>query len=208
MRIKLLPLLALVLVGCSGVEPDFLYTNAQATQVNNQIAELTSKPIQKYLAGVELTPADRASLEKALPLIDQIIQFDPITINSYSLKGKIHRALGQILPAKEAFYDGIARSAPLNNPDDTLIRSDLYLELAQINYEEQDFSAAQIALKTSLKIDDESPAAHVLQARLYIRDNKKQLANDHVLKALLLNAEYEPARVLFTELNVPRAASP
>jgi Tfp pilus assembly protein PilF len=208
LRTNLLPLFAFVLVGCSGVEPDFLYTNAQATQVNNQIAELTSKPIQKYLAGVELSPADRASLEKALPLIDQIIEFDPITINSYSLKGKIHRALGQVNLAKEAFYDGIARSAPLNNPDDTLIRSDLYLELSQINYEEQNFSAAQIAIETSLKIDDESPAAHVLRARLYVRENKKQLANDHVLKALLLNAEYEPARVLFTELNVPRAASP
>lgn len=188
------------------MEPNFIYTPAQAQTVNQEIARLSEKPIQKYLRGEPLTPEDRQNFEQAIPLLDQLIKFDPTTINSYSLKGKILRALGRIPEAKVAFSQGLAITSPVENPDDKLIRSDLLFELAQIEFEARNYAEAQRAVALSIQVDDQSPAAHVLQAQLHQQNGKQAEAQESLLKALLLNPDFEPARVLFQKLNGPEAS--
>lgn len=207
MRISF-PLIALILVGCSGVEPDFIYTSQQADEVNKQLEKLTTQPIQKYIVRVELTDQDRANLEEALPLIDRIIQFDPITVNAYALKGKIHLALGDPAAAKATYLEAIAKSIPNNTDLDKTIRSDMYVDLGSIHYSENDLKNAERALNKAIELADTAPEAHVLLGRVYQKTDRLNEAKEEALKALLLNADYEPARVFYQEINANPKASP
>ncbi|MBX3114882.1 MAG: hypothetical protein KF836_09985 [Fimbriimonadaceae bacterium] len=157
-------------------------------------------PIQKYLAGQEINNKEKADLETALPLIDEMIRFDPITINSYSLKGKVLRALDRDGEAKMAFLDGMAKALPTNEEQDKLVRADLLLELAQLHLASGEFNEARAAAEKSLSINDESAIGHTVIAQVAYQNNEIQLAKDECLRALLIDADYEPARTLYREL--------
>ncbi|MFM9873543.1 MAG: tetratricopeptide repeat protein [Fimbriimonadaceae bacterium] len=207
MRISII-FVALLLIGCSGTDPAFIYNQTQADAKVKELTELATKPIQKYITNAELTDADKTSLATALPIIDQIIQYDPVTINSYNLKGKCLAALGRTVDAKAAYLDGISLSVPRDDDTSKLIRSDTYTELAKIHVQENDFKSAELAAKNAIATQDTDPAPHVILGRIYAQQKKKQLAQDEALRALLINADYEPARNLFRDLNPSLKASP
>lgn len=194
--------LAAVLVGCSGMEPRFIYTPDQFNQTNDQVQKLAINPIQKYLVKQAITDAEKSDLETALPLIDEMIRYDPITINSYSLKGKILRALGRDAEAKAAFVAGMATAQPKTNDEqDVLVRSDLLLELAQLHMADQEIELAQTAAERSIKLSDTSPIGHTILAQIAQKKGNVQLAKEECMRALLSDADYEPARLLYRELN-------
>jgi tetratricopeptide (TPR) repeat protein len=204
-----IPLIALLLLlGCSGTEPTFIYNQAQATEAISRITKLTTNPIQKFISNVELTDADKRDLRAALPIIEEVLQYDPITLNSYNLKGKIYLALEKPTEAKAAFLDGIALSIVKDDETAKLIRSDTYTELAKIHYKENDFKSGEIAAKNAIATLDTDPAPHVILGRIYEINNDKQSAKDEALRALLINADNEPARILFRDLNSSPKVSP
>jgi tetratricopeptide (TPR) repeat protein len=175
-------------------------------KVNKQIGDLTTKPIQRDIAGFKLTDSEKAQLIAAIPLIDQIIAYDPTTINSYSLKGKCLRATGKPQEAKVVYLTGLAVTSPIDNETDREIRSDLYLELAVIHFEERDFASAEAAIDQSIKLMS-SATAHVVRGRLFQRKGDLKSAKEEALKALLDDADNENARRFFVELNPPKAGS-
>lgn len=182
------------------MEPNFIYTVDQFNETNERVQNLAMNPIQKYLAGQEINNKEKADLEIALPLIDEMIRFDPITINSYSLKGKVLRALDRDGEAKMAFLDGMAKALPTNEEQDKLVRADLLLELAQLHLASGELNEAAAAAEKSLGINDESAIGHTVIAQVAYQNNEIQLAKDECLRALLTDADYEPARTLYREL--------
>ncbi|QYK53940.1 MAG: hypothetical protein KF824_03370 [Fimbriimonadaceae bacterium] len=183
------------------MEPDFIYTVEQFNETNERVQKLVMNPIQKYLAGQEINSKEKADLEKALPLIDQMIQFDPITINSYSLKGKVLRALDRDGEAKIAFLDGLTTAPPKQEVQDELVRADLLLELAQLHFASGEMNEAIAASEKSIKLNDNSAIAHTIIAKVAYQRNDIQRAKNECLKALLADANYEPARTLFRTIN-------
>lgn len=182
------------------MEPDFIYRPEQFNATNDRVQKLAMNPIQKYLAGQPINANEKADLETALPLIDEMIRFDPITINSYSLKGKVLRALDRDGEAKAAFLDGIATASPKNEEQDRLVRADLLLELAQLHFASKEYNEAVAASEKSLLLNDNSAIAHTIIAQVALQQKDIQLAKDECLKALLSDADYEPARTLYRSL--------
>jgi len=182
------------------MEPDFIYRPEQFNATNDKVQSLAMNPIQKYLAGQEINNKEKSDLETALPLIDEMIRYDPITINTYSLKGKVLRALDRDGEAKAAFLDGIATASPKNEEQDRLVRADLLLELAQLHLASGEINEALAAAERSLLLNDDSAIAHTIIAQIALLRNDIQLAKDECLKALLSDADYEPARTLYRSL--------
>lgn len=197
-----------ILVGCSGTDPAFIYNQKQADAKVKDLTALTSQPIQKYVSGLELTESEKSKLTSAIPIIDQIIQYDPVTINSYNLKGKCYAATGRIAESKNAYLDGISISIKREDETSKLILSDTYTELAKIHIQENDVKSAELAAQNAIKVQDNDPAPHVILGRIYLSQKKIQQAKAESLRALLINADYEPARVLFRDLNPSLKASP
>ena|GEM_PF-3252231 len=207
LRISLI-LITGLLIGCSGTDPAFIYNQKQANERVAEVTKLTTNPVQKFITGVELSETDKRDLAAALPLIDQILQYDPVTLDFYNLKGKIYLSLEKTTEAKAAFLDGVATSLVQEDETAKLIRSDTYTELAKIHYQENDFSSAEIAAKNAIATLDTDPMPHVILGRVYEIQNNKKAANEEALKALLINADSEPARVLFRDLNPSLKVSP
>ncbi len=207
MRISI-GLLAVFLVGCSGTEPNFLYNQAQADQAVKEVTEITSQPIQKFITGVDLTDGEKSKLESAIPLIDEIIKYDPVSLNSYNLKGKIYLALGKQTEAKMTFIEGMAVSVQREDETSKLIRSDTCVELAKIHFAEKDYKSAEQAANTAITLLDNDPMPHVILGRIFQINKNMPSAKNEALRALLINADSEPARVLFRDLNPSLKVSP
>ncbi len=202
---------AAIIGGCSGMEPGFIYTPEQFEAVNGRVEELASGPLTKYFSAQSLTTADRKALETSVPMVDEMIRFDPITINSYSLKGKLLLALGETDKAREAFLDGIALTIPREeNPQDDMVRADVLVGLAQIHVGAGEFDLAEQAAAQALTLyPDSAPAETIIaQARLNAKDYAA--AKEHVMRALAIENDYEPARVLLRTIDSEsrQAASP
>lgn len=193
------------------MEPGFIYTPVQFDEVNKQVEELASPPLTKYFSNQTLTPEDRQALERCLPLVDEMIRFDPITINSYSLKGKLLLALGKVSEARDAFLDGIALSQPREeNPQDSVVRADVLVGLAQIHISAGEFQLAEQAALQAITLYPQSAPAETIVARARLSAKDYSGAKEHVMRALAIENDYEPARVLLRAINAEQrqAASP
>lgn len=202
-------LLATVLVGgCTGIDPNVIYTPQQAEEANRELETLTKEPLRKFLAKEALSDQDKDHLRKALPILQKITAYDPITINSYAMAGKIHLALDEPQQAMDCYLDGIAKTKPNDTPIERTIRSDLYIEMADLHLRNNDSAAAERALRTAILIEDTSSQAHVMLGRILQSRGDTAGAKEEALKALLADAEYEPARTFYQEVNGKKAASP
>lgn len=184
------------------MDPNVIYTPAQAGAANRKLENLTKEPLRKFLAKESLTEQEKEDLRSALPILDQIIHYDPVTINAYAMAGKIHLALDEPQKAMDYYLDGIARTRVTDTQIERTIRSDIYVEMADLHLRNNDSASAQRALKTAIQIEDTSSQAHVMLGRIYQSQGNQAGAKEEALKALLADADYEPARTFYQEFIV------
>src|SRR5690606_21384036 len=119
--------------------------------------------------------------------------------------------LGKVSEARDAFLDGIALSQPREeNPQDSVVRADVLVGLAQIHISAGEFQLAEQAALQAITLYPQSAPAEtiVAQARFSAKDYSG--AKEHVMRALAIENDYEPARVLLRAINAEQrqAASP
>lgn len=189
----------IVVTGLWGCDPPkndgvpFISTQAGYRDTMEQVKVLTSTSLTKVDAGETLTEGQIEDLNKAVPLIEGMIKFNPSEFTLFYLKGRVLRAAGNEPDARLALMQA-ANLVPLDpSPQDRLVMSEVNVELGEILLTEQDFDAALRVASNAIQFDAKNPNGYVLAARVHIEQKDLDLAKVEISKALKLEPKHSEA---------------
>lgn len=206
-RILLTLPLVLVLTGCFGVDKQAIHTYNEYLVARYKVEDQTLDVLRRYTFGEALTGEDLAKLENAMPLVDAMIQYDPTSLERYSLKGKALRALGRTDEALEAMRTGINLCTIKQDDLAKLVKADVYSEIASIHFQRKEYEEADRVMGFALATSQADPRFLTEAARVKVQLGDMVTAKQYCEQALLLDSEYPTARALWQLVkNAPGAA--
>lgn len=131
----------------------------QASEQLAKIRELTEEPLLKRNDDLDLSERDRNNLEAALPLVQSLIDFDPTSIGTITLRGKIEVALDRLDEAEATFTQAlnVAPSAANRSADITFLMAGIYDDLSKIEFMRQNYKRSVAHLEEALKLSPNNP---------------------------------------------------
>ena len=206
MRTKIVALvpLALFLTGCFGADQAALHDTNDFVAARYKVEQMTLDVLRKYTEGEALTGEDLAKLEKAMPMIDSMIRYDPTSLERYSLKGKAQRALGQTDEALETFRTGINLCTVKKDDLAKLVKADVYSEISSIHFQRKEYEEADRVIGFALATTTADPRFYTEAARVKVQLGDTKGARALCEQALLMDSEYGPARALWQLIKTSR----
>lgn len=131
------------------VEAPVVTNPDQAQMAVNEVQLLTEPIFEKVLNRKPLTDQDRNDLRKALPIVDRLIAYDPVSRAFASIKGKTLIGLGQYEEAEKQLKNAILLKPEPGQTMEIMIYAGLEADLSRALYEqgkhEEAFEHIQLA---------------------------------------------------------------
>ncbi len=208
LRTSLVGLAAFCLAGCTGLDPGMIHSKAEEVAVTSQVADLTFDALQRETTGEPLTGKDLENLEAALPLMERLARYEPAQLEKYALKGKILKALGRLDEALAIFRTGLNEAVRRDDNETKLILGDIYAEIVSIHMKKQEYQEAERVAAMMLRFTGNDAPYLTLAAQVKVQLGKTNEAFELANRAILDNAEYGPARALYSFLKSVREGAP
>lgn len=197
--------------GCMGTDPNVITNFGQYDEGIKKVQPLTESGILAYAQGVERTAEQKADLEKALPIIEELYRFRPTSSQILALKGRTLLALDREDEAEKALLEGVNQWSAVLLSAENEIRNTMYYDLANISFARGDYDEALERVDKALELGPDNLNCLVYKARILIQTGEQSEALKVLDRVLELNPGDSEAELLKKFLKTSQgseAASP
>ena len=179
-----------------GTDPDVITNIGQYDEAIKQVQPLTESGILAYAQGIERTTEQKADMEKALPIIEELYRFRPTSSQILALKGRTLLALDREDEAEKALLEGVNQWSAVLLSAENEIRNTMYYDLANISFERGDYAEAIDRIDKALELGPDNLNSLVYKARVLIQMNDQAEAMKILDRVLALNPGDSEAELL------------
>ncbi len=173
----------------------------QAQMAVNEVQLLTEVAFEKIINRQELTAEDKSKLQKALPIVDQLIAYDPLSRAFASIKGKALIGLGQYKKA-ETFLQNAILVKPKNGQDiEIMIYAGLEADLSRALLEQGELETAFEHIQTARIALPQDPYFMTDASYILIKLGNLKDARTICQRALKVDPGHLPAHQLIEQID-------
>ncbi len=186
--------LAALFTGCTSNKTDpktTVHNDKDNLMTMVKIQELTRDALVKVESDEELDGADKEKLRQALPLIRDMVAYNPTAYPPQVILGKTNMALGLSGDAEKAYLQA-CKVEPKNVDDQTrLLVASVYNDLSRISFNRKDYKQAEERANQTLIIAPDDPKFIANLASVQMQAGRYEAAKG-TLKQALLKSPKEP----------------
>ena len=187
-------------MGCGPSKPsaEIVQNQEQAAEKLAKIRELTEEPLLKRNDNMDLSERDRKNLEAALPLVQSLIEFDPIAIGTITLRGKIEVALDRLDEAEATFKQAlkVAPAPEHQNTDIKFLMAGINDDLSKIEFIRGNYKKSIEYIEEALKFSPNNPIYLTNLAYSQVEARELEAAKETVKKIQAIDPKNEDVKML------------
>ena len=176
----------------------------QANNAVNMLQDLTEVAFERMIARIPLEPDDIANLEEAELVINDLLDYDPVSLGFKSVKGKIELALRKYEQAEATFKNALLMEPNPKDPEydfNVQIYAGLCADVSRLYYEKADYTKAHEYIDKAREIFPQDPRFMTDEASIHVKLNQNEKAIDLCEAALKIDPGHLIAEDIIKDIN-------